>query len=118
MTVLRKSLTIVSLLAMAAATASAAEVQGTLIDKMCSNRAVKDQKFAAAHDTKCALMPACERSGYGVLTNDGHFLAFDSAGNAKALAALKATKKTDDLKVTVDGTVNGDMIQVASLNLQ
>src|SRR4051812_36016124 len=82
--------------------ASAAQVQGILMDKMCSMTAAKQgQTFATQHDTKCALQPPCQASGYGVFTPDNKFLSFDAAGNTKAVAALKATKKTDNLKVTV-----------------
>jgi hypothetical protein len=61
-------------------------------------------------------MPPCQQSGYGVFTEDNKFLVFDTAGNTKALAALKKSKK-DDLKVTVTGDVQGDTIKVASLKL-
>jgi hypothetical protein len=112
-------LSVTVLLASLASIASAAQVQGILMDKMCSASAVKQgQDFATKHDTKCALDPACQKTGYGVFTADGKFLALDAAGNVKAAAALKATKKTDDLKVTVEGEVNGDTIKVASLKLQ
>jgi len=108
-----------SLFASLTCVASAAEVQGILMDKMCSASAVKQgQAFATKHDTKCALEPACQKTGYGVFTADNKFLALDAAGNAKAAAALKATKKTDNLQVTVDGEVTGDTIKVASLKLQ
>lgn len=99
--------------------ASAAQVEGILMDKMCSMSVAKEgQKFATSHDTKCALSPDCAKSGYGVVTADNKFLALDAAGNAKAAAALKATKKTDNLKVTVEGEVTGGTIKVASLKLQ
>ena len=101
-----------------AGVASAAEVQGILIDKMCSSKALKDASFAAKHDTQCALAPPCMKSGYGVFTADGKYITFDDAGNAKAMAALKATKKTDDLKVMVMGDVTGSTMKVASLKLQ
>ena len=42
----------------------------------------------------------------------------DAGGNAKAAAALKATKKLDNLMVTVEGDVQGDTIKVSSLKLQ
>ena len=101
------------------AVASAASVQGVLMDKMCSMEAAKKgQKFAASHDTKCALDEACQKSGYGVFTADNKFLALDAAGNVKAAAALKATKKTDNLTVIVEGDVQGDTIKVSSLKLQ
>jgi hypothetical protein len=115
------------LLAMAAGVASAAQVEGVLIDKACSSKAevrlVPGPRLeggmivAEAHTRQCAMMPACQKSGYGVFTYDNKFLAFDSAGNRKAIAALKATKKEDDLKVEVTGKVEGDTIKVESLKL-
>lgn len=107
--------------------ASAAEVKGILIDQMCSSKAevriVSGPRLeggmivAEAHTRECALMPACQRSGYGVFTYDQKFLKFDPAGSRKALAALKASKKEDNLKVEVTGEVEGDMIKVSSLKL-
>lgn len=116
---MKSVLQILTIVLSLAGVASAAEVQGILMDKMCSNTAVKQgQSFATKHDTKCALAPACARTGYGVFTADGKFISFDSAGNAKAAAALKATSKTDDLKVSVNGNVSGDTMTVSSLKLE
>jgi hypothetical protein len=79
---------------------SAAEVEGVLMDKMCSLKAVKEgQKEATIHTRQCALMPDCEKSGYGVLTADNKYLVFDAAGNEQAAAALKSSKEKDNLKV-------------------
>ncbi len=110
-----------------AATASAAQVQGILIDQMCSSKAevrvVAGPRLeggmivAEAHTRECALMPACEKSGYGVFTNDNKYLKFDPAGSRKALSALKASNKEDDLKVEVTGEIQGDTIKVTSLKL-
>src|ERR1700691_4023652 len=91
----RLSLRVPALFAAFAAAASAAQVQGILMDQMCS----------------------CEKSGYGVFTYDNKFLKCDPAGSRKALAALKASKKEDDLKVEVTGEIQGDTIKVASLKL-
>jgi hypothetical protein len=119
MRTLIRSLRLAGLFAGMIGLASAAQVQGVLMDKMCSMKAAKQgQKFAAAHDVKCALEPPCQKSGYGVFTSDNKFISLDEAGNAKALAALKATKKTDNLRVVVDGDVQGDTIKVTSLTLQ
>lgn len=85
-----------------------------LIDKMCSAKA----EFKAdpdSHPTKCAIQ--CQASDYGILTPDGSFLKFDAAGNDRAAAALKATKKTDHLRVEVQGERKGDEILVKSLSL-
>ena len=123
----RLSLCVPALLASFAAVASAAQFQGVLMDEMCSSKAevriVSGPRLeggmivAEAHTRECALMPACQKSGYGVFTYDNKFLKFDEAGNRKALAALKASKKEDDLKVEVTGEVQGDTIKVASLKL-
>jgi hypothetical protein len=113
-----RTLGLAGLLASFAGVGSAAQVKGVLMDKMCSVEAAKKgQKFAASHDTKCALDNACQKSGYGVFTADDKFLVLDAAGNAKAAAALKTTKKTDNLLVTVEGDVEGDTIKVSSLKL-
>ena len=116
-----------ALFAAFAAVASAAQVQGILIDQMCSSKAevriVSGPRLeggmivAEAHTRECALMPACQKSGYGVFTYENKFLKFDEAGSRKALALLRASKKEDDLKVEVSGEVQGDMIKVASLKL-
>src|SRR5690348_7611990 len=99
--------------------AAAAQVNGILMDKMCSMKAAKEgQQAATMHTRECALMPPCQGSGYGVFTPDGKFLTFDDGGNAKALAALQASQKKDNLKVTVRGDVQGDTIKVTSLKLQ
>lgn len=85
-----------------------------LMDTMC---AAKDAMKADpdSHPTKCAIR--CQGSGFGVLTADGKFLKLDKAGNDLAVAALKATKKADHLRVTVQGERKGDEIQVQSLVL-
>ena len=118
MKLMYRTLGLAGLLLSLGCVASAAEVHGILMDKMCSMTAVtKGQSFATSHDTKCALEASCLKSGYGVFTSDNKFIALDAAGNKKAAAALKATKKTDNLMVTVDGEVTGDTIKVASLKL-
>jgi hypothetical protein len=112
----------------ASITAPAAHsVKGVLIDAKCSLNAetrVVDTPsphleggmlWAYTHTRQCALMPSCIRSGYGVFTYDNKFLAFDTAGNAKALALLRASKKQDDLRVEVTGAVQGDKIKVTSI---
>jgi hypothetical protein len=40
------------------------------------------------------------------------------AGNAKAIAALKASKKKDNLRVKVTGELEGETIKVSALKLQ
>ncbi len=91
---------------------------GYLIDKACSADTMKKGEAAAkAHDSGCALMDDCARSGFGVLTADGKYVTFDASGNKRAVAALKASQKKTDLRVTVTGDVTGESIKVATLKL-
>ena len=83
-----------------------------LIDQMCS---AKVKANPDGHPTSCALK--CASSGYGIFTSSGDFLKLDAAGSAKALAALKATKKKDHVRANVSGDLKGDTIQVASLSI-
>ena len=92
-------------------TAFAAESwNGTLMDVQCKS------KDATTHTRQCAI--GCAKSGYGLVLPDGKFMKFDAAGDAKALAALKASKKENDLKAKVTGMLHGDMIHVDSVELE
>jgi hypothetical protein len=123
---LRRSLMIAGIAAGMAAVATAEEVKGVLMDQMCSGKAEVrvlstgiegGMIVAEAHTRECALMASCQKSGYGIFTWDNKFLKFDAAGSRKALEAIKASKKLDDLEVTVTGEVKGDTIKVESLKL-
>ncbi len=111
--------------AMAGATT---DVKGILIDGKCSGTAdlrisgatgqlEGGRIVAEAHTRECLLMPECEKSGYGIYTSDNKFLKFDEAGNRKALALIRTSKKLDDFEVEVVGEVKGDEIKVVSLKL-
>lgn len=83
---------------------------GTLVDVMCKD------KDLASHTRKCAL--GCAKGGFGLVLSDGKFVKFDEQGNAKALAALKASSKEKDLKAKVTGDLEGDVVQVATIELE
>ena len=109
-----------------ATAAGPSTVKGVIIDKLCSSKAEVrvlptgiegGMIVAEAHTRECALMPSCQKSGYGVFTWDQKFLSFDAAGNRKALEAIKASKKLDDFEVEVTGVIEGDTIKVESLKL-
>ena len=101
-------------LAASAAWAGAAETWKSvpLVDTQCLDRVRKDPD---AHTRQCALQ--CAKNGYGILTPDGTFLSLDEAGNKKAIEALKASKASDHLRVTVTGERQGDSIRVSALSL-
>jgi hypothetical protein len=83
---------------------------GTLVDVMCKD------KDLTTHTRKCAI--GCAKSGYGLVLSDGKFLKFDEQGNAKALAALKASSKENDLKAKVSGELEGDLVHVSSVEIE
>ena len=82
---------------------------GTVVDVMCKG------KDLAGHTRSCAI--SCAKGGYGLVMADGKFLKFNETGNAKTLALLKAATKDKDLKARVTGTLDGDVIQVQTLDL-
>lgn len=86
----------------------------SLLDTMCSSKD-KVKANPDSHPASCALQ--CAKSGFGIVASDGKYLKFDQAGNDQVVAALKATKKTDHLRVTVDGDLKGDTIAVKSVSL-
>jgi hypothetical protein len=103
------------LIAAALPLAAAAETwtNAPLIDQNCSTKFTLAD--ADTHTRSCALM--CASSGFGILTSDGKYLKLDGAGSKKALAAIKASKKTDHLRATVTGDLANGTIKVQSLTL-
>jgi len=102
--------TLVVCFVLAQAVAQAETWTGTLVDVMCKG------KDLAGHTRECAI--TCAKSGYGLVLPDGKFMKLDETGNAKALGALKASVKEKDLKAKVNGTKDGETIQVDSIELQ
>ena len=87
-------------------------ITGILMDKSCG----VDMKLEAkGHDKDCMQMADCAKSGYGVVTDAGKFVAFDAKGNKDTTAWLKATKLKTNLKVTVTGTMDKDVLKVDTL---
>jgi hypothetical protein len=93
-----------------AAMAAAETWTGTIVDVMCKG------KDLSSHTAKCAV--SCSKSGYGLVLGDGKFVKFNEGGNAKALKALKATTKENDLKAKVSGSLKDDVIQVESIEIE
>lgn len=84
----------------------------SVIDTLCLSKVKADPD---KHSTTCALQ--CAKGGYGLLTPEGAYLKFDAAGNEKTVAALKATKKADHLRATVEGERDGETIKVVSVSI-
>jgi hypothetical protein len=83
---------------------------GSVVDVMCKG------KDLANHTKSCGI--SCAAGGFGLVLSDGKFVKFNETGNAKALAAIKATAKEKDLKAKVTGTLDGEVIKVQSIEIQ
>lgn len=83
---------------------------GTVVDVMCKGKDV------ANHTRQCAL--SCAKGGYGLVLSDGKFVKLDETGNAMTLSKLKTSTKDKDLKAKVTGKMDGDVIQVETIELQ
>jgi hypothetical protein len=83
---------------------------GSVVDVMCKG------KDLANHTKSCNV--SCAAGGFGLVLSDGKFVKFNETGNAKALAAIKATAKEKDLKAKVTGTLDGEVIKVQSIEIQ
>jgi hypothetical protein len=111
---MKKTLLVVFVLGLGAGVASAEEWKNvSVIDGNCLEKVKADPD---KHPRSCALQ--CAKGGYGVLTSDGKYLKFDAAGNEKALAALKESKKDNSLRANVTGERDGDTIKVSAIALQ
>jgi hypothetical protein len=84
----------------------------SVVDVNCSAKVAADPD---SHPRACALK--CAGSGFGIVTQDKHFLKFDAEGNTKIVEALKASDKKDHLRADVSGDLQGDTLKVTSIKL-
>lgn len=111
------SIVAAALVVLVSAQDKAVTLTGSIVDKACSARHAKapDPMVAAAgHTKKCALMPNCAGSGFGVFS-DGKFYEFDAKGNELAKAKLEASKKDAGAKFKVEGTVSDSKLAVKAI---
>src|SRR5580765_2236681 len=90
-------------------------ITGNLIDNACAESAKDLDTTAKNHKTSCALMDSCATSGYAVYA-DHKLYKLDEKGNSSAADLLKNTKTPKGVKVAVEGTVEGDTIQLTKLS--
>jgi hypothetical protein len=93
-------------------------VKGYLVDIACGTEEGQRPDFGIKHSKNCLKMPDCAASGYGVLTGDKKIIFFDKAGNEKATKFIDSLTKSNDIKITVTGTLNRDHIVVNKIELQ
>ena len=92
-------------------------LDGYMVDNACASNHAAEATFGTwiqTHKTSCAMMDACEKSGYAVYANKKLY-KLDDAGNTSALEILKNTKSTKGLHVKVEGTIDGDTVKVTKI---
>jgi hypothetical protein len=89
------------------------KVTGYVVDNMCAEMHGSEDE-AKNHPNACALMPACEKSGFAVVSGDKSY-KLDAQGNKLAADALKEAKTKKGLKVDVEGTLEGDTLHADKL---
>lgn len=87
---------------------------GWLIDAHCAARYEAARRLPVLHPRDCELQAACVASGLGVMTTAGRFFPFDAAGTDLAVARLRASQLTQDLRVTVRGRERRGEIDVTA----
>ncbi|HEY6249944.1 MAG TPA: hypothetical protein VI685_08280 [Candidatus Angelobacter sp.] len=101
-----------------AAFAADTTIKGYLVDISCAMEEGQRPDFGIKHSKKCLQMPDCAASGYGVLTDDKKVIFFDKAGSEKATKFIDSITKSNDIKVVVTGTLDGDHMVVNKIELQ
>src|SRR5712691_9131533 len=110
------ALTIVALMAgVLFAQEKTVTITGNLIDNACAESAKDLGAKAKNHSTSCALMDGCEKSGYAVYASDNKLYKLDEKGNDSAADLLKNTKTKNGVKVSVEGTLDGDTVKVSKI---
>jgi hypothetical protein len=106
---------------------SAKTYTGTILDANCSQASSlmgteSSSSKSVASAKKEALkqcQPTASTTAYAILTDDGHFMKFDSTGNDEVTSKLRGGSTTTPLKkntkASVNGTVEGDTLKVQSL---
>jgi hypothetical protein len=104
--------------ALAADSGKKVKIKGHLVDVQCSIEEKEDPAvMRTTHSRSCFQMPACEKSGYALLTEDDKVLRFDATGNERAKKLVAEAKKDKDYRVTVRGKLDGETLAVNKIEL-
>lgn len=99
--------------ALAQAQKKEVKLTGFVLDQMCASMHGTEAE-AKEHETSCALMEHCAKSGYAVVTQEAVY-KLDARGNELAHALLKDSKIRKGFAVRVEGALEGDLIHVDKL---
>lgn len=96
---------------------AAADIQGVLADWNCVMPMIKEgREKVLKNNHDCSMRTNYSREAYGLITTDKKFYKLDDAGRAWALKLLKNTPDKDNLKVVVNGDIDGNLIHVRNMS--
>ena len=95
----------------------AEQVQGVVVDWNCVKPFVKNgRENTLRNNHNCSMMKNYNRDAYGLITSDKKFFRLDDPGNAKIKQLLKDTPDKDDLKVVVNGDLQGNTLKIVTIS--
>jgi type 1 fimbria pilin len=95
------------------------KLKGHIVDVSCSIEQKDDLNYMrSSHSKGCFQMPACEKSGYAILTADDQVIKFDAKGNDIAKQLIHSTNKDKDWRISVRGKMNGEVLAVSKIELE
>lgn len=95
--------------------AAPSKITGFLIDNVCAEASQGEEaEEAESHMVSCALMEACMKSGYAVVSG-GKLYKLDEKGNKLALRLLRDTRVRQGLSVAVSGALDGDTLHADTI---
>lgn len=94
-------------------------LHGTLIDMTCwKDRSGDTSALLREHTKRCLQMPDCIRSGYAVVTADGHVYKMDAASNDSTTKWIAATPQDANWRVDVKGRLENGLLDVKKIQLE
>jgi hypothetical protein len=102
-------------LCLAGVVSFAENISGKLLDAACYDRNAQNPQTKAKATTECAATQAS--TSFAIQLSDGRVLKLDSAGNSKAMAAMK-TSGGKASNASVAGTVDGQTVKVDDIDIE
>ncbi len=93
---------------------------GYLLDGECAReRKARETDLGPKHTTSCLQMPACDRSGYGLLlAGSNEYLRFDENGNRQVRQLVWKARIQSNWRIVVQGKRSDDVLQVQRIKVQ
>ncbi len=91
----------------------ATDIQGVVTDWKCTESMVRNgREKTLKQDRGCSLVKNPDRSEYGIITDSKKFYRLDAEGNKKVKLLLNDSHDKDNLRVIVNGMLDGNLIKV------